>query len=152
MKTTRMIRRLCTISLVVLTTTAAFAQGTPPQENRAASASQHKQHTPDERIDHRIEMMKKHLAISDAQATQIASVLHSEQNTLVADRQRLQNAKPEDKMQARTQLQQDRLNVKSQVIQQLTPEQRAKAEVLRNARKDLMHKNHKRMHRRMMKH
>ncbi len=137
MKTTMMtIRRFCTIGLIICTATGAVAQ---------PAHTHWKDLTSDQRIDRRVEMMKRHLAITDAQATQIASVLHQEQQTLATDRQNVKEATQAQKMLARTQLQKDRLDVKSKVLQNLTPDQLAKAEELRKRHAMQMRKHHMRM-------
>jgi hypothetical protein len=123
-----MFRKLCTISLVIATASSAIAQPRGRFRNL----------TPEQRVDHRVEMMKKHLAITDAQATQIAGVLREEQKTLAADREQVKAAPAEQKMLARTNLQKDRLAGKEQVLKSLTPDQLAKAEEIRKRHKQKM--------------
>lgn len=129
MKTTTLLRRILAISVLVLATSNGIAQTPPPEKPEAPAHGKHwKELTPDERIGRRVDMMKKHLDITDAQASRIAAVLHQEQQTLVADRQRVKDATPEQKLLARTQLQKDRLDVKSKVLLNLTPVQLVKAD------------------------
>jgi len=141
MNMTILIRRLCTITLVATASNLAFAQQSTTEQPTEPPTQQWKQHTPEERIEHRVEMMRKRLAISDEQATKIAAVLRSEQHVLAEDRERMHAAPADQKILARTQMQQDRLNVKSKVLQNLTPEQLAKAEALRRQREAIRHRS-----------
>ncbi|HYM20342.1 MAG TPA: hypothetical protein VEW28_04980 [Candidatus Kapabacteria bacterium] len=114
-------RKICATTIAVAMTSAALAQ--PP--------TRWKDLTADQKVDRRVEMMKKRLAISDAQAVQISNVLHQEQKTLATDREQVKSAPAEQKMLARTNLQKDRLAGKEKVLTALTPDQLAKAEEIR---------------------
>ncbi|MBS1902597.1 MAG: hypothetical protein JSS75_02730 [Bacteroidetes bacterium] len=118
MKTTTIIRRTFLLFALAGATTQAVAQ--PNDENARQ-----------QRIDRRIEHMKKHLAISDEQASKIASVLQTEHKVIADDRAALRAAAPEGKLLARTQLQKDRIEMRSQVLANLNANQLAKAEELR---------------------
>lgn len=102
--------------------------------------------TPEQRIEKRIEKMKKNLNISDAQATEIRSLL-TNSKTQLQDRIAKMKAAPEaDRALLRNDIKSSRISTHNQILHILTPEQRAKAETLREAKKDKI--KEKRQHRR----
>jgi Spy/CpxP family protein refolding chaperone len=109
-------------------------------------------HTPQERIERRIEHMKKNLNISDAQAGQIRGVLIGKKAEMEDRIAKLKSAPASDKAALRNELKSARLSTHSEILRILTPEQRAKAESLRDAKKAEMKDKRKgnRSHNRQM--
>ena len=98
---------------------------------------------PEQRIEKRIEHMKKNLNISDAQATEIRTVLANRKAEMQDRIAKMKSAPAADKAAMRNELKSTRLSTHNEILLILSPEQRAKAESLREAKKAQMKEKHK---------
>lgn len=101
--------------------------------------------TTEQRIEKRIERMKKNLNISDAQASEIRTILTNTKNQLQDRIEKMKSAPPSDKAAIRNELKSARLSTHNEILRILTPEQRAKAESMREEMKGKMKEKHKGM-------
>jgi Spy/CpxP family protein refolding chaperone len=105
----------------------------------------HEKRTPEQRIEKRLERMKKNLNISDAQATQIRTILMNTKTEMQDRVAKMKSAPDADKATLRNELKSARLSTHNQILSILTPEQRTKAESMREAMKGKMKDKHKKM-------
>jgi Spy/CpxP family protein refolding chaperone len=103
----------------------------------------HEKRTPEQRVEKRLERMKKNLNISDAQATQIRTVLMNKKNEMQDRVAKMKSAPAADKAALRSELKSARLSTHNEILSILTPEQRTKAESMREAMKGKMKGKHK---------
>ncbi len=82
----------------------------------------------EKRIEHRVEKMKKKLNLSDAQVTQVKSIIEESKPQMKADWQKMKAAPKDQKEALRADLKKDRQAVKDKLFAVLTPEQQTKAE------------------------
>jgi len=90
----------------------------------------------EEKIEHRVEKMKKELGLTEAQTTQVKAILEENKPQLEADFQKMKAASKDQKTAIREQLQKDREATNSKVLAVLNPEQQAKAEKYFNHQKE----------------
>ena len=82
----------------------------------------------EEKIEHRVEKMKKKLNLTDAQVTQIKAIMESSKAQIKADIEKMKAAPKDQKEAFRTTLKNDKEAVKAKILAVLTPEQQVKAE------------------------
>ena len=82
----------------------------------------------EKKIEHRVEKMKKHLNLSDAQVTQVKAILEENKPTIMADFQKMKAAPKDQKPALREQIKKDKDATKSKLFAVLTPEQQTKAQ------------------------
>jgi len=107
------------------------------------AAKNPQKHTPEERIEKRIEHMKKNLNITDAQATEIRTVLINTKAQMQDPVAKMKSAPPADKAVLRNELKSTRISTHNEILRILSPEQRAKAESLREEKIAQMKEKHK---------
>ncbi len=101
--------------------------------------------TPEQRIEKRIEKMKKNLNISDAQATEIRTVLTNTKNQMQDRIAKMKSAPAADKAAMRNEIKSTRLSTHNEILRILSPEQRARAESMRDASKEQIKDKRKKM-------
>ena len=106
------------------------------------SGKNHEKLTPEARIEKRLERMKKNLNISDAQATQIRTILTNTKNQMQERIAKMKSAPAEDKAALRNEFKSARLSTHNEILRILTPEQRTKAEAMREEMKGKMKGKH----------
>jgi len=82
----------------------------------------------EKKIEHRVEKMKKHLNLTDAQVSQVKAILEENKPLVIADHQKMKAATKDQKPALREQMKADRAAVKSKLFAVLTPDQQAKAQ------------------------
>jgi Spy/CpxP family protein refolding chaperone len=82
----------------------------------------------EKKIEHRVEKMKKHLNLTDAQVSQVKAILEESKPVILADHQKMKAATKDQKPALRQQIQADKELVKSKLFAVLTPDQQAKAQ------------------------
>ena len=82
----------------------------------------------EKKIEHRVEKMKKHLNLSDAQVTQVKAILEENKPQMMSDFQKMKAATKDQKPALREQIQKDKDATKSKLFAVLTPDQQAKAQ------------------------
>ncbi len=101
--------------------------------------------TPEQRIEKRIEKMKKNPNISDVQATEIRTVLTNTKNQMQDRIAKMKSAPAADKAALRNEIKSTKLSTHNEILRILSPEQRAKAESMRDAKKGQMKDKRKKM-------
>lgn len=96
----------------------------------------------EEKIEHRIEKMKKKLNLTDAQVTQVKAIMEDSKPQIKTDHDKMEAAPKEQRAALREQMHKDRDAAKGKIFAVLTPEQQAKAEkFFKHHEKDEQHKN-----------
>jgi Spy/CpxP family protein refolding chaperone len=122
------------IKLLVLTAIMAISAVAHADSTDPIAKNQQKA-TPEQRIEKRIERMKKNLNISDEQVFEIRTLLTGKKNLMQEHISKMKSAQPADKATLRNELKSAKLSTQNEILRILTPEQRIKAESLRDAKK-----------------
>jgi Spy/CpxP family protein refolding chaperone len=120
MKTTRLLS-IALLVTILLTGSLRAQEQTPPPAN----GSSVQMLTPEQKLDKRLAHLQKKLKLTDAQVSQLRTIIQQHMATLQADRQNLRQAAPgtDARKDARKQLATDAKSLTSDLKPVLTPEQ-----------------------------